>query len=488
MTMMVSVKRFSLSFLAAIFLVITTFVLWKYPGYFIFFMAFMFIISAGILFSYTGFEKVFPFLLFSLPISVLLPISGETTLQFPSEIIVASVAFGVFIHWIRNPDDFKLLFDKSEVWWLIFFLIATAVSVIFSEMFMVSMKAFIIKSIYAVAFLGGGFLFFRKSVKPAQLFNGLFFTLSIVAVIIFTSHAQFDFAKGLANYVTEPFFRDHTIYSAFLVFIIPFVFISANSKGKCNLMYVVLGLSLVIALLVSSSRAALLSCVMALMLAAFVRFGLSFKYFILIIGAAFVLVLWNSENLLYSAKSIKADSNARNATLEDQTLSVVSISNDESNAERLNRWMCAWRMFEVKPFTGFGPGTYQFVYFPFQREYEMTQISVSNPYNIRKGRGGTAHNEYLLILSESGIAAAISFLILVLLTYRRAFRVIGVIQSPMSYAMVIGFTSLTVHSMFNNFLDTDKIAALFYLPIAFFMASLANHAEVVLNREESENQ
>lgn len=487
MTMMVSVKQYSLHFLAAIFLVITTFVLWKYPGYFIFFMAFMFIVSAGIFISYTGFDKVYPLLLFSLPVSVLLPVSGETTLQFPSEIIVASVAFGVFIHWVRKPNDFSSLFNKAEIWCLVFFLIATAATVLFSEMFMVSVKAFIIKSIYAIAFIGGGYLFFRKSVLPAQLFNGLFFSLAIVAVVIFTSHAKFDFAKGIANYVTEPFFKDHTIYSAFLVFVIPFVFIAANYTRKGTLVYWVLGVALIVALIVSSSRAALLSFVVALVLAAFVRIGLNFKYFLLLTGTVFGLLLFNSDSLLYSSKSIKADSNARNATIEDQTISVVSISNDESNAERLNRWLCAWRMFEEKPLTGFGPGTYQFVYFPFQREYEMTKISISNPYNIKKGRGGTAHNEYLLILSESGIIAAAAFLVLVLLTYRRAINAIKLLKSPMAYAMLIGFTSLTVHSLFNNFLDTDKIAALFYLPIAFFMACHVNPSEAVLNREKCKN-
>ncbi|MBK9048775.1 MAG: O-antigen ligase family protein [Bacteroidetes bacterium] len=483
--MMVSVKRFSLSFIAAVLLALTVTILWKYQGYFIFFMAFMFIISAGVLISYIGFENVFPILIFSLPISVLLPISGETTLQFPSEIIVAAIAFGVFIHWIRRPDDFSGLFNKAEVWWLVFFLIATAVSVLFSEMITVSVKAFIIKSVYAVAFLGGGFLFFKKSKQPAQLFNGLLFTLSIVAVIIFTEHARFDFAKGVANYVTEPFFRDHTIYSAFLVFIIPVVFLSGSLKSSSKWFYWVLGFALIASLLIASSRAALLSFVVALLMASLVRFGLNFKYFIIISGVAFVLMLWNSESLLYSAKSIKADSNARNATLEDQTISVVSISSDESNAERYNRWVCAWRMFEAKPFTGFGPGTYQFVYFPFQRIYEMTPISVSNPYNIRKGRGGTAHNEYLLILSESGIIAAVSFLTLILLTYRRAFQIIQNKANPMAYAMLIGFTSLTVHSVFNNFLDTDKIAVFFYLPMAYFITALTKQAEPALNPEVS---
>jgi hypothetical protein len=51
----------------------------------------------------------------------------------------------------------------------------------------------------------------------------------------------------------------------------------------------------------------------------------------------------------------------------------------------------------------------------------------------------------------------------------------------MAYAMLIGFTSLTVHSLFNNFLDTDKIAALFYLPVAFFMACFSGPSETLLN-------
>jgi O-antigen ligase len=46
--------------------------------------------------------------------------------------------------------------------------------------------------------------------------------------------------------------------------------------------------------------------------------------------------------------------------------SMTNISTDASNVERINRWKCAWRMFQDKPLMGFGPGTYQFYYGQFQ--------------------------------------------------------------------------------------------------------------------------
>ena len=56
------------------------------------------------------------------------------------------------------------------------------------------------------------------------------------------------------------------------------------------------------------------------------------------------------------------------ATLVEKSMSVTNLNTDVSNIERLNRWVSALRMFEERPFTGFGPGTYQFTYLPFQEK------------------------------------------------------------------------------------------------------------------------
>ncbi|MBK9759833.1 MAG: O-antigen ligase family protein [Flavobacteriales bacterium] len=57
--------------------------------------------------------------------------------------------------------------------------------------------------------------------------------------------------------------------------------------------------------------------------------------------------------------------------------SIGNISSDASNLERFNRWNCALRMFELKPFTGWGPGTYMFQYAPFQAAEDRTIISTN---------------------------------------------------------------------------------------------------------------
>ena len=57
--------------------------------------------------------------------------------------------------------------------------------------------------------------------------------------------------------------------------------------------------------------------------------------------------------------------------------SVGNITTDVSNLERLNRYSCAWRMFQDRPITGFGAGTFPIAFLPYQRQEEMTRISVT---------------------------------------------------------------------------------------------------------------
>ncbi len=92
---------------------------------------------------------------------------------------------------------------------------------------------------------------------------------------------------------------------------------------------------------------------------------------------------------------------------------MTNISTDASNLERINRWKCAMRMFEQKPFLGWGPGTYSFKYAPFQHSEDKTIISTN------AGNKGNAHSEYIGPLAESGIIGCLSYiLILVVFIYK----------------------------------------------------------------------
>jgi len=148
--------------------------------------------------------------------------------------------------------------------------------------------------------------------------------------------------------------------------------------------------------------------------------------------------------------------------------SMSNIATDASNLERINRWMSAIRMFKQRPIQGWGPGTYQFVYAPFQSVEQKTVIST----NV--GNRGTAHSEYLLALSEQGIIGLISFLIMLLLITRTAIRNYYNISDQrvrlLGLVLFLGLTTYIAHAAFNNFLDTDKMAVPFWGLIAGIVA------------------
>jgi putative inorganic carbon (HCO3(-)) transporter len=156
------------------------------------------------------------------------------------------------------------------------------------------------------------------------------------------------------------------------------------------------------------------------------------------------------------------------ANFIEHVQSISNISTDASNLERINRWQSAIRMYEERPVFGFGPGTYQFEYAPFQLSQEKTEISTN------AGDRGNAHSEYIGPLSEMGmpgmlivISIVIAMVVVGMRNYRRAdTREVRVL----SLAITLGLITYFLHGLMNNFLDTDKAS----IPIWGFMAMLVS--------------
>ena len=140
--------------------------------------------------------------------------------------------------------------------------------------------------------------------------------------------------------------------------------------------------------------------------------------------------------------------------------SMTNISTDVSNVERLNRWSCALRMFEEKPVFGYGPGTYQFLYAPFQKSSMKTVISTNF------GDKGNAHSEYLGPLSEQGIIGALIVFALVLAVMFLGYRLVYTVKDKsikvLTITLLMGMSTYFVHGFLNNFLDTDKASVPFW--------------------------
>ena len=139
--------------------------------------------------------------------------------------------------------------------------------------------------------------------------------------------------------------------------------------------------------------------------------------------------------------------------------SSVNIQTNTSNLERMNRWLCSIRLFQERPVLGWGPGTYQHVYGPFQKPEEMTRISTY------EGNMGNAHSEYLTYLSELGILGLIGFLGLIFTIFHTAisaYRRADSKQKIWLLGLLSGLITFLFHSLVNSFLDQVKIAGLFY--------------------------
>ena len=308
-------------------------------------------------------------------------------------------------------------------------------------------------------------LFKKRSNIPAFVWA---YTLTLIIVIGYTTyrHSQFAFNEDTGHWVMEPFFNDHTIYGAILAMFIPmfvgFIMTRNYSKTRRFLSFIVL-IILLSALVLSFSRAAWISLVFVIGVLFLVIFRIKFRWILLttvVFGTIFYF--FSFEILDRLAKNQQGPS----ANFVDHLRSVSNISTDNSNLERINRWQSALRMFEERPFFGFGPGTYQFEYAPFQRAREKTLISTN------AGDRGNAHSEYIGPLAEQGfigmllvVISVAVFIIIALKVYRRSNdRQVKILVMSLMLSLMTYF----IHGLMNNFLDTDKAS----VPVWGFLAAI----------------
>lgn len=339
-------------------------------------------------------------------------------------------------------------------------LVWLGITTITSEIPLVSVKFLIARLWFVVPFYFIGILLFKK-VKNIKLFNWLYI-IPLLVVILYTlvNHAGAGFDKPSSNMVMKPFYNDHTAYGAVIAMFIPFFVGFSLNKSYTNSQrlasFIVLFL-LIIGLIFSYSRAAWISIAFALMVYAIIAFRIKFSWvlagFIILFGLFYMF----SFQVIDRLESNKQDSSTDFA---EHIQSMSNISSDASNLERINRWNCALRLYNERPFWGWGPGTYQFVYAPYQRSKEKTIISTN------AGDMGNAHSEYIGPLSESGVLGMLTFIAIVIAVSITGLRVYKRADSKevklISLVILLGLMSYFAHGLLNNFLDTDKASVPFW--------------------------
>ncbi|MCX7987025.1 MAG: O-antigen ligase family protein [Bacteroidales bacterium] len=410
-------------------------------------------------------DKLLLYLAFLVPFSVPLTyFSGKLplNLSIPSEPILILLMILLYIRvLIEKGFDKSILLHPISLA-IFFYLSWMLMTSITSEMPVVSFK-FLIAKIWFISIFY--FLATQLFVRYKNMIRyGMYYTVGL-AVVAFYAFSQLA-VKGItsqhvASKVVRPFFNDHTDYAAalamILVFIVGVFFIRRKASGFLKTFYLGIAFLIAGALIFSYTRAAWLSVLIALGFYFGFRLKIRLRLMLIILASLIALFFTFKTDILIALERNKQDSHK---DFSRHISSITNISTDASNRERLNRWACAIRMFKERPLFGWGPGTYQFQYAPFQKRSEMTIIST------RRGDVGNAHSEYLGPLAEQGILGTVGFLLIIVTTLATASRLYFRAKRRkvrlLALTLMLSLMTYYVHGIMNNFLDGDKLSALFW--------------------------
>ena len=408
-----------------------------------------------------------------LAVACLAPLSVKLSLPFaevylPIEFIASATALSVFFSLVPKGNVRWYMKYPLPLLWLISFL----PSIYCSDLLSTSLKFTALNGVFVLAFYYGIVMIAQRG-KAVPYFPFIVALVPVTAVGIF-QFAQYGFNPITISGIFKPFFYSHTMYGAVMAFIAAIAL--GNFCQKSLWKWILL--SSIILTLFSGSRAALWSLVFMLTLYVLVQFPPIYR-FVLPLLAIGVFFLFDGATKVEEAFAYNNyESHDPQASLVEKSMSVTNVQTDASNIERLNRWVSALRMFEERPYCGFGPGTYQFTYIPFQEKRLENRLTVTNPDSPPPGSGGTAHSELLLQLSENGILTPLIFLLMWMRWWYFGFFSI-VKRSPL-LPLFLGLSTYFFHMQFNNFLNQPVFAFLFWATAAYFDYQLSSKEDELL--------
>jgi len=434
---------------------------------------------------FTSLDKILLLITFLTPLSVTLSsYEAQLGLALPTEPMMVSVMF-LYIYKVFFDHSFDIKILKHPVTIsVLFYLLWLFVTSFTSEIPLVSFKFLIAKLWFIIPFFFLATQLF-KNLNNFKIFSWMYM-LSLSIVIIYTTykHSAFSFDEDVGHWIMDPFYNDHTAYGAMIAFFLPVVIGFLFDREYSNVQRLFTFFMLIIlatGLYLSYSRAAWLGLIAAIGIFIILKFKIKFKWVALsgIVMLSVFLIL--RTQIIMKMEKNKQDTSDK---LSEHIQSMSNISTDASNLERINRWVSALRMFKERPFFGYGPGTYQFCYAPFQYSYEKTIISTN------AGNKGNAHSEYIGPLAETGVFGLFSVLAIAITTLITAYKIyLNTKVKKIRLLSLLAFLSIItyyIHGFLNNFLDTDKASVPFWGFIAMIVALDVYHLKAPeLNNEEN---
>ncbi|MFP4556829.1 MAG: O-antigen ligase family protein [Bacteroidales bacterium] len=389
---------------------------------------------------------------------------------FPTEPILVLLLVLIVLKSISERYFQRELLSHPVFITMLFYLAWLLIAIVPSEMPIVSIKYFLVRFWFLGVFFYLAFILFRENKKNITRYLW-FYIFGLIIVVLYSISKQASvslFSHRASHLASAPFFIDHTSYGAVLALIVPIAAAFAANAKTLWIKFLTSGLTMffLFALLLSYSRAAWLSLVIGMGVWVLIKLRIKLRTIVITGAIGIVLLFTFYEVIMWRLERNTTDSSGN---LSEHIQSIYNIRSDASNLERINRWDAALDMFMERPLFGWGPGTYQFLYAPFQKNYNKTIISTNF------GDFGNAHSEYLGLMSEAGLPAVIAFIAIWVFVLIRGIRLTqreDILKEDRNIvlACIVGLVTYISHAFLNNFLDADKVAALYWGYMAVIVA------------------
>ncbi|MEW6088373.1 MAG: O-antigen ligase family protein [bacterium] len=317
--------------------------------------------------------------------------SKMISLHSLKNILVAAILFW----FIRKAIDKEIKFQKTDLDFPVLIYLITFISAsIFSSQPKVSFLYFRDFLLH----IGMAYLLINNIDNKNKLEAILF--ILIIAVLYSVSRGIYHHIKMQLSYWNRNYysFGGRAEFGAVTVLLIPILisFLMNYRKKTAASIFFILGLIiLIMGLIISYSRGSWIGFtgVFLFLIILNNRVLKNWKFFLLILLTVVLLYL------------------ILPASIKTRIISIANFKQD-SIGDRLPTWGSSLKMIKDFPFFGTGPGTYDVVV----QKYKGVEVKEEWP------RGWHAHNIFLHIAPENGIIGLVSFLIIIVISFRKCFE------------------------------------------------------------------
>ncbi len=414
-----------------------------------------------------GFTKpslIYFLLLFTIPLSTEFQFSSSLGTDLPDETLM----------WLLSPIILFIVYRDRKLWGdllhsrIMLLIIAalcwTLITVLLSEMPLISLKFLLAKIWYIIPFVLGTMVFLKGKKERFMAGNLMLLAMVFTVIVILVRHGLEGFSFEAVNDVTAPFFRNHVNYGAILVCMIPVAWALIRSGYK----YWIMGLIILSAGLVFSySRGAWLALGAAVLVVYIMKKG---KLQWLIGSAAFGIVaasIWLLQDNRYLQYRPLYEKTIYHASFDEHMAATYNMQ-DMSTVERFYRWIAATKMAKENWVTGSGPNSF----YPLYKSYTANDFRTYVSNNPEKS---TVHNYFLLLLTEQGVPGLILFVALFVTMMMTAQKIYLGSADPHTKGLmlmtgaILGMIAVLI--FLSDLIETDKIGSVFYLCAGILMES-----------------